>query len=82
MKLGGEYRLRTIGPHQWKKLSQELRLDPDAVRQRVKDLAGELGDRVSDVTRRLTDEGLTHALITRLADALTARAAACRTLLD
>ena len=82
MKLGGEYRLRTIGPHQWKKLSQELRLDPDAMRQRVKDLAGELGDRVSDVTRRLTDEGLTHPFIARLADALTARAAACRTLLD
>jgi hypothetical protein len=37
-----------------------------------------LGDHVSDVKHRMTDEGLAHPIIRRLADALTARSSACR----
>ncbi|MGA8232044.1 MAG: type II toxin-antitoxin system HipA family toxin [Candidatus Acidiferrales bacterium] len=81
MKLGGEYRLRNISLHHWKKLAEELRLDPDTLKQRVDNFATLLGDRLSDVKRRMTDEGLTHPIIASLADALTARWVSCREIL-
>jgi serine/threonine-protein kinase HipA len=81
MKLGGEYRLRNIGLHHWRNLAEELRLDPDAVIQRVDDFSRQLGEHVSEVKQRMTDEGLAHPLIARLTDALAARSAACRRIL-
>jgi serine/threonine-protein kinase HipA len=81
MKLGGEYRLRNISLHHWKKLAEELRLDPDTLKQRVDNFATLLGDRLSDVKRRMTDEGLTHPIIASLADALAARWVSCREIL-
>jgi serine/threonine-protein kinase HipA len=81
MRLGGEYRLRTIGLHHWRNLAEELRLDPDALTHRVDDFARQLGDYVSQVKHRMTNEGLSHPLIARLADALTARSVACRKIL-
>ncbi len=81
MKLGGEYRLRNIRLYHWRRLAQELHVDPDATIQRVDDFARQLRDHVPDIRRRMTDEGLTHSIIARLADALTARAAACRAIL-
>ncbi len=77
MKIGNEYRLRDIGLRQWHKLAGEVRRDPDALIQRVRDLTGQLADHVTDIRNRMEDEGLTHATITRLAKALTARAALC-----
>ncbi len=82
MKVGGEYRLRDIGPYQWGKLAEELRLDPEAVRQRVVNLADQIDDRASDVKRQMTTEGLAHPLLARLAEALARRAARCRNLLQ
>jgi serine/threonine-protein kinase HipA len=81
MKLGGEYRLRNIGLHQWRNLAQELRLDPDALTHRVDGFARQLGDHVSQVKHRMINEGLTHPIIAHLADALTARSVACREIL-
>jgi serine/threonine-protein kinase HipA len=81
MKLGGEYRLRNISLNHWRRLAQELHVDPDATIQRVDDFARHLADHVPDIRRRMTEEGLTHPIIARLADALTARAAACRAIL-
>jgi serine/threonine-protein kinase HipA len=81
MKLGGEYRLRNISLYDWRRLAQELHVDPDATIQRVDDFARHLADHVPDIRRRMTEEGLTHPIIARLADALTARAAACRAIL-
>ncbi len=81
MKLGGEYRLRNIRLYHWRRLAQELHVDPDATIQRVDDFARQLADHVPDIRRRMTEEGLTHPIIARLADALTARAAACRAIL-
>lgn len=78
MKIGGEYRLRDIGPHQWRKLAAEVRLDPDALVQRVRDLTAELAGNIAGVRDRLADEGIAHPTATRLADALTTRAAFCR----
>jgi len=81
MKLGDEYRLYNISLYHWRRLAQELHVDPDATIQRVDDFARHLADHVPDIRRRMTEEGLTHPIIARLADALTARAAACRAIL-
>jgi serine/threonine-protein kinase HipA len=82
MKLGGEYRLRNITLHHWRKLAAELRVDPDAMTARVDSFAAQLADHVSEIRRRMTEEGVAHPVIARLADALVARAAACRKLLQ
>ncbi len=50
--------------------------------QRVDEFARQLADHVPDIRRRMTEEGLTHPVIARLADALTARAVACREILQ
>jgi serine/threonine-protein kinase HipA len=81
MKLGGEYRLRNIRLYHWRRLAQELHVDPDATVQRVDDFARQLADHVPDIRRRMIEEGLTHSIIARLADTLTTRAAACRAIL-
>jgi len=78
MKIGGEYRLRNITLHHWRKLAEELRLDAEATVRRVDDFTGRLADHVSEIKQRMADEGLTHPIIARLADALTARSLACR----
>src|SRR5208283_2938379 len=77
MKLGGEYRLGNISLQHWRKLAEELHVNPEAMIQRVGDFARPLADHVSDLRRHLNREGLTHPIIARLAEALTARATAC-----
>ena len=81
MKLGGEYRLRNIRIHNWRKAAQEVRLDPDALLGRLNDMAAQLADHALAVSRRMLDEGLTNPIITRLADALAVRATACKNVL-
>jgi len=81
MKLGGEYRFRNIHIRHWRRQAEELGVDPDELVHRVDDLATRLADHVPDIARRMTDEGLAHPLIPRLANQLTARAAACRDIL-
>jgi len=81
MKLGGEYRLRNITLHHWRKLAAELHVDPDAMTARVDSFAAQLSDHVSEIRRRMAEEGIAHPIVARLADALVARAAACRKLL-
>jgi serine/threonine-protein kinase HipA len=78
MKTGGEYRLRDIGPRHWGKLATELHLDPNATIQRVRNLATQLADTTGDVSSRMTEEGVAHSMLTRLAHALTTRGATCR----
>jgi hypothetical protein len=64
-----------------RKLAEELRVDPDAMTHRVDDFARQLSDHVSEVKQRMTDEGIAHPIIARLADALTARPIACKEIL-
>jgi serine/threonine-protein kinase HipA len=82
MKLGGEYRLRNITLHHWRKLAAELHVDPDAMTARVDSFAAQLSDHVSEIRRRMAEEGIAHPIVARLADALVARVAACRKLLQ
>jgi len=81
MKLGGEYRLRNIRLHHWRKMAEELRVDPDAMIERLNDLANRLADHASAISHRMLEEGLTHPIIVRLANALVARAATCQNVL-
>jgi serine/threonine-protein kinase HipA len=81
MKLGGEYRLRNIGLHQWRKLAGELHIDPEEMIARVDSIAVQLADNISDIKSRMSDEGVVPPIVARLADALIARAAACRKIL-
>jgi len=82
MKLGGEYHLRNIRLYHWHRLAEELHVNPDAIVQRVDEIAKQLADHVPDIKGRMTEEGLTHPGIPRLADALIERATACRRFLD
>jgi serine/threonine-protein kinase HipA len=82
MKLGGEYRLRNIYKNNWRNLAEQLRIEHDAMTSRVDDFARQLADRVPEMKARMTGEGVNHPIIGRLADALVARAARCRQILQ
>lgn len=82
MKLGGEYRLRNIYKLRWRKLAQQLRLDPEAVISRVDNIARHLIDLVPEMRRRIKDEGFDHPIFGHLAEAIPARAAKCRLILE
>jgi serine/threonine-protein kinase HipA len=77
MKLGGEYRLRAIGPRQWHKLASELRLDPTRTRDRVRELATRIPDGAATVRRQAVESGLRHPVVEQLPVLLAKRAAQC-----
>jgi len=81
MKLGGEYRSRNIQLRHWRGQAEELGINPAELVQRVDDLANQVADYVPYIERSMTEEGLAHPLIHRLAARLTARAKACRKIL-
>ena len=66
MKIGGEYRMRDIGPSQWRKQAKDLRLDADVLMPRILDLARKIPDALTDVRRAAEVDGLDHPLIDRL----------------
>lgn len=79
MKIGGAYRIRDIGPRQWRKLATELRLDANRLLTRISDLARALPDALADVCRSTQAEGIGHPLIERLAGGIRERARRCAT---
>src|SRR5579872_91084 len=82
MKIGGEYRLRDIGPRQWRKLGEELRTDPEAIVSRAAALAERVPDHMEGVRRRAEADGLDHPLTMRLASAVSQRARRCAQILS
>ena len=82
MKVGGTYRLRDVGPHQWRKLAADLRLNQDALLERIRALAVMLPDHLADIRQAAETEGLDHPLMTRLSDALSNRARSCIRAID
>jgi serine/threonine-protein kinase HipA len=74
MKIGNQYRLRDIGFAQWRKLAADIRVDEDALIDRIRAMAAELPDRLADEIRKLRDAGLCHAVIGTLANMLSKRA--------
>jgi serine/threonine-protein kinase HipA len=77
MKVGGTYRLRDVGSRQWRKLAADLRLNPDALLQRIREMAVMLPDNLADIREAAGREGLAHPLMIRLSDALSDRARRC-----
>jgi serine/threonine-protein kinase HipA len=82
MKISGEYRMRDIGPRQWRKLAKDLRLDADVLIPRIWDLAREIPDALVDVCRTAEENGLDHPLIERLSRMITQRAQQCAQPID
>jgi len=82
MKIGGEYRLRNIGLRNWQKFAAELRLDGSRLLDRIKEMAISLSDHAIAIEKELESEGLSHAIIGRLAAKVKTRAIACRRLVS
>jgi serine/threonine-protein kinase HipA len=78
MKIGGKYEVSVIGLRQWEKLAKELRVEPDALIERIDEMARKLPDLVNAARARAEKEGLKHAIIERLAAGLIERAGECR----
>lgn len=81
MKIGDKYLLDDIALRHWNKLASSVRLDEEQVRMKCLDLAERLPDALADVIRTAHADGLNHAVLQRLADALNARAINCRKML-
>jgi hypothetical protein len=75
MKIGGKYRVRDIGSHQWSKSLRELRVDVDAVLFRIRTMTEALPDLATDELRRCRRAGLVHPVLGRLVQELRKRAA-------
>ena len=74
MKIGGEYRIRDIGPRQWHKQAKVLRLDAEMLMPRIRDFARKIPDALAKICHAAEAEGLAHPLIERLLGMITERA--------
>jgi serine/threonine-protein kinase HipA len=82
MKIGGEYRLRNIRLRDWKRFATDLRLDEAWLMERIRTMAASFPDHETSIRNELEAEGLSHITMTRLAQGLKARAAACLRLIQ
>jgi serine/threonine-protein kinase HipA len=77
MRIGDEYRLDWIAARHWLRMAREMRLDDEALLERVRDLA----QRVPEAFARAAKDARVRALDTplpdRLTDAVTDRASTC-----
>jgi serine/threonine-protein kinase HipA len=78
MKVGGEYKLSLIGLRQWQKFAREMRIDTDALVERLAAMAERLPDEVNAARAGARSKGLDAPIIERLAKELIERANACR----
>jgi serine/threonine-protein kinase HipA len=74
MKIGDSYRLRDIGLSDWKKFANSVRIDEAALVDRIRAMAQELPDRLSDEVTGMRAAGLVHAITGKLEVALIGRA--------
>lgn len=77
MKVGGAYRLSSIGVRQWQRAEQELGFQSGRLVRRAQDLARGLIELVPVMAEQMRDERLHHPIIGRLQTALTQRAERC-----
>jgi len=73
MKIGGEYRLSDIGLRHWKRFADENRLDFDALRGRIAEIATQLPDLALSTQNELAKEGTSHVLYDKLVAVFTDR---------
>jgi len=73
MKIGGEYKLAKVGPHQWEKAAKEWKLKHKEVVTRIVDLASAL----PPAAEKIASEMPTTPFLTQLVDCFRTRAKAC-----
>ncbi len=81
MKIGGKYLLDDISLRHWNKLASSTRLDEEQVRTKCLALAERLSDALADVIKTARADGLDNAVLQRLSEVISARAADCRKIL-
>jgi serine/threonine-protein kinase HipA len=81
MKVGGEYRLGLVGLRQWQTFARETLLNADELIARLTSMAKQLPDQAEDARKRARTEGLSKAIIDRLAMRLIERAGQCERML-
>ena len=77
MKIGGEYELQAIGLRQWQKHAQALRRSEDQLLATIKAMADRLPDEASSVITAMKDQGLDHAILSKMKDAAIKRVKQC-----
>jgi Mn-dependent DtxR family transcriptional regulator len=77
MRVGRQYKLRDIGGREWRRLSVDLRLDPETFLRRVVKLADRIPDEAARVRERMLSEGLEHRIIARLSKRVSEHAGRC-----
>ena len=77
MRIGRDYRLRDIAGREWRRLASDVRLDADAILDRVTEIADRIPDESTAVRDEMLSQGLQHTVIGRLADRMAARAEKC-----
>jgi serine/threonine-protein kinase HipA len=81
MKIGGEYRLPNIGLRQWRRLTEDIRIDEEAMITRLRAMAVGLPDLIAAIREEVEAAGLNHPILRALAQRLTTRAKRCIALL-
>ena len=77
MKIGREYRIRDIGPRQWRQLAKDLRLSPEQIVLRGIEMADAMLQQIPQIIAKACDEGLHHPIVAQLEQDLSRRAEAC-----
>lgn len=70
MKIGGHYRLSAIGSGSWRRLAEEVRVDPDRIIERARFLTSQLCDAFDQVASDPLVRGLESPLVARLVRAV------------
>lgn len=78
MKIGGEYRLRSVSRRHWERLASDAAIPAEAVLAIVGDVVDRAPDALADVCREAADGGLSPPILARLQNAVTAHARWCR----
>ena len=78
MRIGGEYRMRSIARRHWARLAAAIGAEPEAVVALADDIAAQAPDLLGDVCRAAREEGADHPVLERMQAEITANARACR----
>jgi len=82
MKIGGEYRLRTIGLRHWQRLAADVHTDAESLIDRIRAMAAGFPDLIATIQREIEAEGLAHPTISTLALRISSRAKLCQARLE
>lgn len=78
MKIGGKYRVGEIGVHEWSKLSRDVGIDTESVRQTLLEMSAAVPDVAATVVRKTRADGVAHPVLSRLSAGIATRAKRCQ----